>query len=75
MAVVKCLIEKAMMKMCKINLYVFLDKYAQLGRALVDKADYDPYFRQCTLLFDNKVEKAIDCFAGRWTTFVFTTIM
>jgi hypothetical protein len=53
--------------------FCFSDKYDQLGRALTDNADYDPYFRQCTLLFDNKAEKAIDCFAGRWTSFVFTS--
>jgi hypothetical protein len=51
------------------------DKYAQLGRTLPNDIDYDPYFRRCTQLFDPKIEKATDCFAGRWNTFVTTTII
>ncbi|KAI9278091.1 regulator of chromosome condensation 1/beta-lactamase-inhibitor protein II [Sporodiniella umbellata] len=43
------------------------NKYGQLGRVLKDK-DYDLYFRQCT----NIKEKAIDCFAGQWNSFVLT---
>ncbi|KAI7906426.1 regulator of chromosome condensation 1/beta-lactamase-inhibitor protein II [Cokeromyces recurvatus] len=50
------------------------DQYSQLGRELKDtekgvKSDF--YFRACTL-FDSKTEHAIDCSAGRWTSFIMT---
>ncbi|CAO3665915.1 unnamed protein product [Rhizopus stolonifer] len=41
------------------------NKYGQLGRTLKGK-EYDLYFGQCTDIN----EKATDCFAGRWNSFI-----
>ncbi|CEP11325.1 hypothetical protein [Parasitella parasitica] len=38
--------------------------YGQLGRALIADQEFDSYFRQCT------TNTAIDCFTGRWTSFI-----
>ncbi|KAI8642337.1 regulator of chromosome condensation 1/beta-lactamase-inhibitor protein II [Parasitella parasitica] len=38
--------------------------YGQLGRALSADQEFDAYFRQCA------TEAAIDCFTGRWTSFI-----
>ncbi|CEG79241.1 hypothetical protein RMATCC62417_13730 [Rhizopus microsporus] len=42
------------------------DKYGQLGRSVIE--GHDAYFRQCTSVN----QKAIDCSAGRWNSFVLT---
>ncbi|PHZ12303.1 uncharacterized protein RHIMIDRAFT_142953 [Rhizopus microsporus ATCC 52813] len=42
------------------------NKYGQLGRSVIE--GYDAYFRQCTSVN----QKAIDCSAGRWNSFVLT---
>lgn len=42
------------------------DKYGQLGRSVIE--GHDAYFRQCTSVN----QKATDCSAGRWNSFVLT---
>ncbi|KAG0187039.1 hypothetical protein DFQ28_006958 [Apophysomyces sp. BC1034] len=48
------------------------NKYGQLGRTLQEQEEeekFDNVFRRCSV-FQN--EKAIDCYAGRWNSFVLT---
>ncbi|KAI8979663.1 regulator of chromosome condensation 1/beta-lactamase-inhibitor protein II [Mycotypha africana] len=45
------------------------NKYGQLGRNVI--GDVDKYFKECRL-FNINSEKAIDCYAGNWSTFILT---